>query len=136
MVKELNSIVVAEIKALEDLLQCLDRQHEYVAKNDVFKMEKIVEEINSCNKEIAKLEMERRKLTNGESMGKIVDSLNDKELEENYRKARKLIEELKVQKETNEILIKQGLGYTNRMLQVLNPDRQPKTYGAYGKMKR
>lgn len=136
MVKELNSIVESEIKALEDLLECLDRQHEYIAKNDVFKMEKVVEEINSCNKEIAKWEMERRKLTNGESMGKIVDGLNDKELVENYRKARKLIEELKVQKETNEILIKQGLGYTNRMLQVLNPDRQPKTYGAYGKMKR
>lgn len=136
MVGDLNRIILEEIKALDVLLDCLDRQHVYIAKNEVFKIEKVVEEINNCNKEIAKWEMERRKLTNGQSMGAILDNLKDNELEENYRRIRKLVEELKVQKETNEILIKQELGYTARMLQVLNPDRQPKTYGAYGKMKR
>ncbi|PRR79391.1 FlgN protein [Clostridium liquoris] len=136
MIEDLNRIIIEEIKALEVLLGCLDRQHEYIAKDDVFKMEAVVEDINNCNKKIAKLEMERRNITKGESMEQIVNASDYSELDENYRKARKLVEELKVQKETNEILIKQGLGYTTRMLQVLNPDRQPKTYGAYGKMKR
>ena len=136
MIEDLNRIIIEVIKALEVLLGCLDRQHEYIAKDDVFKMEAVVEDINNCNKKIAKLEMERRNITKGESMEQIVNASDYSELDENYRKARKLVEELKVQKETNEILIKQGLGYTTRMLQVLNPDRQPKTYGAYGKMKR
>jgi flagellar biosynthesis/type III secretory pathway chaperone len=136
LIEDLNRIIIEEIKALEVLLGCLDRQHEYIAKDDVFKMEAVVEDINNCNKKIAKLEMERRNITKGESMEQIVNASDYSELDENYRKARKLVEELKVQKETNEILIKQGLGYTTRMLQVLNPDRQPKTYGAYGKMKR
>ncbi|NSJ93159.1 flagellar protein FlgN, partial [Coprococcus sp. MSK.21.13] len=39
MVSELNSIILAEIKAFEELLETLDKQHEYIVKNDVFKME-------------------------------------------------------------------------------------------------
>ncbi|KAJ53497.1 flagellar biosynthesis/type III secretory pathway chaperone [Clostridium tetanomorphum] len=136
MINDLNEIILQEIKALEGLLECLDKQHEHIAKSEVFKLEAVVKEIEANNKEIAKWEMKRRNITKGQPIGKIVEELKDETLENNYRKIRRLVEELKVQKETNEILIKQGLGYTNRMLQLLNPDRQPKTYGAYGKMRR
>ncbi|WP_315121920.1 flagellar protein FlgN [uncultured Clostridium sp.] len=135
MKERFNTIIVEETKFLEKLLVALEKQHEYITKNEVFKMEAVVEEIQNLNIEIAKWEMERRNLTKGRGMLEIVEELGDSEIENNYRKIRALVEELKTQKELNEALIRQGLGYTTKMLQILNPDRSPKTYGAYGKMK-
>ena len=40
------------------------------------------------------------------------------------------------QKEFNMEQIKQGLHFTNKILNILNPDRGVKTYNAYGKMKK
>lgn len=135
MKEKLNNIILEETKFLEKLLVALEKQHEYIAKNEVFKMEAVVQEIQNLNVEIAKWEMERRNLTKGRGMLEIVEELGDSEIENNYRKIRALVEELKTQKELNEALIRQGLGYATKMLQILNPDRSPKTYGAYGKMK-
>ncbi|NOH16424.1 flagellar protein FlgN [Clostridium cochlearium] len=135
MVSELNSIILAEIKAFEELLEALDKQHEYIIKNDVFKMESIVDEIEEKSKNIAKLEMDRRKITKGRTMLEIIRECKDEELENNYRKARRLIEELNLQKDTNEILLKQGIVYANKMLQIINPNREAKTYSSYGKIK-
>jgi len=59
--------------------------------------------------------------------------LNNEELENNYRSIKKLLEEIQLQRETNELLIRQGLGFTTQMLNVLNPNKGPKTYNAYGK---
>ncbi|MEW9093529.1 MAG: flagellar protein FlgN [Clostridiaceae bacterium] len=135
MKEKLNNIILEETKFLEKLLVALEKQHEYITKNEVFKMEAVVQEIQNLNVEIAKWEMERRNLTKGRGMLEIVEELGDSEIENNYRKIRALVEELKTQKELNEALIRQGLGYTTKMLQILNPDRSAKTYGAYGKMK-
>ena len=135
MQEKLNTIMVEEIRSLEKLLEALDRQHKYIVANEILKMEKVVEEIGECNREIAKWEMERRNITKGKSMVTIVEELKNEEIDRNYRRARGLVEELTVQKEANELLIKQGLGYATRMLQILNPDRSAKTYGSYGKMK-
>ena len=58
------------------------------------------------------------------------------ELENNYYKIKNLLQEVVLQKDTNELLIKQGLSFTNRILNVLNPVRETKTYNAYGKVKK
>lgn len=133
---DLKSVVINEKKALNTLLEKLEKQHKYVVENDIFNMDAIVKDINESLSEIAKIEMERRNITQGESMGKIIEELNDEELEYEYREVKKLLEELQLQKSTNDTLIKQSLSFTNKMLQYLNPDRSAKTYGAYGKMKR
>ncbi|WP_097025902.1 flagellar protein FlgN [Clostridium peptidivorans] len=132
----LKSVVINEKMALESLLVKLEKQHEFVVKNDVFNMDSIVRDINDSLKEIAKIEMERRNITSGEDMSKIVEELGDGELEGEYREVKKLLHALELQKSTNELLIKQGLRYTNKMLQYINPDRSAKTYGVYGKMRK
>lgn len=132
----LKSIVINEKRALEALLVKLEKQHEFVVKNDVFNMDSIVRDINDSLREIANIEMERRNITSGEDMSKIVEELGDEELEREYREIKKLLHSLELQKSTNELLIKQSLSFSNKMLQYLNPDRSAKTYGAYGKMKR
>ncbi|BDR87054.1 flagellar protein FlgN [Clostridium tetani] len=135
MTQELNNIILEEIKAFEELLKVLDKQHEYIVKNNIFKMESIVDEIEENSKNIARYEMDRRKITKGRPMTEIIREYRDEQLETNYRKARKLLEELNLQKDTNEMLLKQGIVYANKMLQIINPNREAKTYGAHGKMK-
>lgn len=132
----LNEIIIKEREALKKLLALLEEQHRLILKNDIFGMEAIVEKIQLCNKEIAEQEVERRKLVNGDGMSKIVNSIGDEELDRNFRSIKRLLSEVELQKDTNELLIKQGLGFTTRMLSILNPDRNVKTYNSYGKMRR
>lgn len=136
MKEELSKIIEMETKALEELLKTLEEQHGYIVKNSIFKMEEVVAKLDRCNKEIAKWEMERRKLTQGEPMSKIVDRIGDPELDNRYRKIKRVLEALKLQKETNELLIRQGLGFTTQMLNILNPNKNSKTYNSYGKPRR
>ncbi|KGK86050.1 flagellar protein FlgN [Clostridium sp. HMP27] len=133
---DLKSIVINEKRALETLLERLEKQHKFVVKNDVFNMDSIVRDINESLREIASIEMERRNLTTGKDMSKIVEEFGDEELEREYREIKKLLHSLELQKSINELLIKQSLSFTNKMLQYINPDRSVKTYGAYGKMKK
>lgn len=139
-INQLKIIMLGQIEAGKELLKILEEQHEYVVKNDVFKMEACVEKIQECNQKNASIELKRRELTKDalkdKTFSKLIEELNDKELENIFRNIRKLLEEVKLQKDTNEMLIKQGLAYTNKMLVLLNPDRQAKTYNAYGKVGR
>lgn len=130
---ELKDIMKLEFKLLKDLLELLEGQYKSLAKNEVFELEDYVEKINQANIKVAKAEMERRKITENEPMREIVKKSGDPELEVIYRNVRKLVEELKLQKDSNELIIKQGLSFNNQMLRILNPDKTPKTYNQYGK---
>jgi flagellar biosynthesis/type III secretory pathway chaperone len=130
---ELNSVIVEELKALQGLLASLDDQFQHLTKREVFALDAVRNKVELSSKKVASLEMQRRSLTNGEDMSKLVRELKDEELEENYRNIKKLLEAIVLQKDTNEMLIKQQLGFTTQMLNFLNPDKAPKTYNSYGK---
>lgn len=134
--KSLNRIIIKEIEALSKLLSLLSEQHELLLKDDLLGLEDIVKRIELCNKEIAEAEVERRKIANGNSMNNIVTELNDEELSNNYRIIKRLIGSVNVQKETNDMILKIGLGFSSRMLNILNPSRSNKTYNSLGKLKR
>ena len=136
MKEELNNIIVKESEALRELITLLEAQVKFALEEKIMDLETVAPKIETCNKKIAEIEMARRGLTNGESMSKIISDENDAELEENYRKIRLLVEATIVQKEFNTEQIKQGLHFTNKILNILNPDRGIKTYNAYGKIKK
>ena len=136
MKDKMNSIIFAEIEALEKLHIELNMQHEYILKNEVFSMEGCVSRIEEICKLVAKQEVERRNLVDGRSMREFIDAFGDPILDKNFRELNKLVQLIKLQKDTNEMLIRQGLGFTNKMLNILNPDRGIKTYNAYGKVRR
>lgn len=135
MKDELNNILENELKAIESLLIALEEQHECLLNNDAVTLEDCVKNLENKSREIADFEVKRRQITKGESMSKIVEELGDERLQNNYREIRKLLQITEIQKDTNELLIKQGLGFTNRILSILNPDRGSKTYNAYGKVR-
>lgn len=136
MKKELNLLILNETAAVEELLLALQKQHSAILKNDVFSLEEVVAIIQKCNRSVASFEFERRKITEDKPMSEILNSFNDSEMEDNVRKIQKLLQAVIMQKNNNETLIKQGLAFTNKILNVLNPDRTAKTYNAYGKVKK
>ncbi len=136
MREELNKIIIQEIEAVDTLLLALEEQHRCIVINDIFAMEACVDNIKDANKSIANMEVQRRKLTENRTMGSIIEELRDEELENNYYKIKQLLQEVVLQKDTNELLIKQGLSFTNRILNVLKPVREVATYNAYGKVKK
>lgn len=136
MKEELNLIILKETAAIEELLLALQQQHEAILKNEVFPLEEVVSLIQKCNRNVASFEFERRKITTGRPMSEILNEFNDSEMEDKVRNIQKLLQATILQKENNETLIKQGLAFTNKILNVLNPDRSAKTYNAYGKVKK
>lgn len=136
MIKELTEVLVKEEDALKKLLTLLDEQFKLIMSKNVFGMEEIVERLQSCNKEIAEFEVARRKLIGSKSMRQLIKGFGDEKLDRTYRDIQKLLEAITLQKDTNEILIKQQLAYTNRMLNIINPKREVKTYNSYGNIRR
>jgi len=136
MVEELKKVLLEEEQELRALLDLLDKQYKLTIKKEVFGLEAIVEEIKTKNKEVAESEVKRRKLLGNNSMKDFVLNSQDKELEEIYRRIQKLLNEIKLQKDTNELLIKQQLGFTNKILNLINPKRNVTTYNSYGNIKR
>jgi flagellar biosynthesis/type III secretory pathway chaperone len=132
----INEIMCKELMGLNKLLDLLDEQHDYLINDNMLALEEIVERIQGCNKEIAEYEVERRKTIKSESMKDVITELNDSELDKNYRLIRKVLHEIQVQKETNDMLIKLGLGYSTKMLKIINPGERSQTYNAYGKYKK
>ena len=129
------NIMNEELSALQELMAALEEQHRLIANNEIMKLSLLVEKIEECNKNLAKIEVERRRITNGESMKKIIEDLKDEKLDACYREINKLLQALKLQKDTNELLIRKGLSFSNQMMNLLKPDRSAKTYNAYGRSK-
>ncbi|SHE57787.1 flagellar protein FlgN [Clostridium fallax] len=125
-----------EEKSLRKLLGLLDEQYKFIMANDVFKLEDVVGKIKLCNKEVAEYEVKRRNSLNGYSMKDVILKSKNVELENKYRDIKKLLHEVILQKETNELLIKQQLSMTNRLLSIINPNREVKTYNSIGGFKR
>ncbi|MBU3214288.1 flagellar protein FlgN [Clostridium estertheticum] len=136
MMQKLNDVMINETQALNVLLLELENQHKNIVTNDVFGMEACVNKIKEANKNIAHMEVLRRKITENKAMGPIIEAAKDIELEKNFHAIKLLLQAVVLQKDTNELLIRQGLSFTNRMLNVLNPVRESKTYNGYGKVKR
>lgn len=131
---ELLEIMKSEKEALNYLKELLNEQYQYIMKNDVFKLDEIVERIQQCNKKIAECEVNRRRVLAGKPLKDVVQT--DEDLMQEYIKVKDAIREITLQKETNELLIKQQLILTNRLLALINPNREQKTYNSYGNLKK
>ncbi|EHN13917.1 flagellar protein FlgN [Clostridium sporogenes] len=133
MEEKIKQSLKEEIKVLKELLSLLDDQHEFISFKKTFELDKIAIDIEEKCKELAQKEMARRKLIGDTSMKEFIDNAKDEELKSAYKEATNLLEEIKLQKDSNDMLIKQVISLTTNMLSILNPDRTPKTYGPYGR---
>lgn len=134
--QSIKDILVIESEALKSLLSLLEKQYKLLVDNNLFELDSITNEIKLVNKQVAEAEVQRRKLSEGKSMKEIISSSNDAELEKKYREIKNILFNLNIQKESNDVLIKQGIGFSTSMLKILNPDRRIKTYNSTGKIGR
>jgi len=134
MNRKLLQIIKDECTALEHLLSLLKKQYEYIMKKDAFSLEEIVDEIKISNKMIAEKEVERRKIVGSNSMKSLIFEAKDKELEDEYKRIKEIIREVQFQKDTNDMIIKQELGFYAQILSIINPRRENKTYTSMGNL--
>ena len=132
----IKEILIKEKDELNNLLKLLEKQHSLVIEKDVFGLEALVDDIKSANKSVAKVEIERRKIVGTKSMSLLVQESGDEEIDKEFREVKKLLEAIKLQKETNELLIRQRMSYNNQILRVINPSREVKTYNSYGNLRK
>lgn len=136
MINELIKLMQNQDDDLKELLELLENQYNMIMSKDVFGLEGLVDKINECGKRIAKEEVQRRKLTGEGSIKEIVNNSDNEELKEVFNKIQTTLNGVVTRKETNDILLKQQIVFNNKMLQIVNPVRESKTYNSYGSLLR
>ena len=136
MSNKIKDILTLEEELLRELLSLLDKQYKLILNKDIFGMESIVEEIKLKNKEVAEIEVDRRRILGNTSIKDYIANSNNSDLDNAYRSIQRLLNEMILQKDTNELLIKQQLSFTNKLVNLINPKKDAATYNSYGNIKR
>ena len=137
MIKDLKAVLKEEINIVNNLLDLLEEQHSYLVNQEVFNLDSIISKIEVVGKALAKEETKRRTLLNDKTMSSLLLEFGeDTELEELYNGLLTLLENVKTQKDSNDLIIKQTLSYTNSMLNMLKPRKENNTYNGNGKFRK
>lgn len=134
MSNQLYNILKKEEEAIGELLLVLEKQHTKILKNDPIELNMVTDEIQLINKKVAEAEVARRKLVGNKKITELMTNDNSKEIDRVLRDIKILLTNIQLQKDTNDLLIKQQLSYTNKILSIINPRRDVKTYNSYGKI--
>lgn len=136
MINELIKLIQSQEEELKKLLELLETQYKMIMSKDVFGLEGLVDKINESGKKIAKQEIERRNILGDNGITEVVNNSNNDELRERYNKIKRTLNSVISQKETNDMLLKQQIIFNNKMLEIINPRREIKTYNSYGNLSR
>jgi flagellar biosynthesis/type III secretory pathway chaperone len=136
MVNELIKLIQSQEEELKKLLELLETQYKMIMGRDVFGLEGLVDKINECGKKIAKQEIERRNILGDNGITEVVNNSNSEELKTYYNQIQATLNAVISQKETNDMLLKQQIIFNNKMLEIINPRREIKTYNSYGNLSR
>lgn len=136
MINELIKLIQSQEEELQRLLELLETQYKIIMSKDVFGLEGLVDKINESGKKIAKQEIERRNILGDNGITEVVNNSNNDELREKYNKIKRTLNSVISQKETNDMLLKQQILFNNKMLEIMNPRREIKTYNSYGNLSR
>lgn len=134
MNSELKLVIFEEKKRLQNLLNLLDEQYKLILSNDVIKLENIASEIEIAGKNIAEIEIKRRKIISEEEFKLLMESSEDQHIKDVYTEIKQILNSLNIQKSTNDTLLKQKLFFTNKMINMIKPSKGIGTYNSYGKV--
>jgi flagellar biosynthesis/type III secretory pathway chaperone len=136
MINELIKLIQSQEEDLKKLLELLETQYKMIMSKDVFGLEGLVDKINECGKRIAQEEVGRRKLIGQKSIKEIVYNSDNEEIIHLYVEIQATLNKVILKKDTNDMLLKQQIVFNNKMLQILNPNRESKIYNSYGNLSR
>ncbi len=132
----LNELMEEEYKALLELLLLLKEQYAIILSGESISLDMITEKINDANKLIAQKELQRREFQNKNKLNLQVVLKENIEIYKQYEDIKALICSIQAQKNTNEQILKQRLNFTNKILALINPNRNVATYDARGNFRR
>lgn len=130
MNKEVNAIILNQIKLFDNLSEHLYAQREAIKNNKIFELDSISNKINEVCKKIVEEEVSLRKVLDKKSIKDFVmENKSDKELYDSYIFLTSLVERLTLIKEDNLFLIKKSLNFTNKLLASINKNTEkPNVY--------
>ena len=134
MVEKLIELMKSQEKHLVQLLELFEIQKDLIMKKDAFALEGLVDKLNECSKKIAREEVARRNLLNNGSLKEFVYNAKNEELSKTYAEVSEMVHKVMLQKDTNEMLIKQQISLNAKVLEMMNPNREIKTYNSYGNL--
>ena len=138
MITDLKVIIYEEKNILSKMLNLLDDQHKCILDKDIKKLNDIAKGLEDLSRELASVEMKRRAIVGeNKSMKSIVEESHDEHLMEAYKDIVSTIKMAELQKDTNNILLKQELFFAKKMINFIKPNnKMPNTYNAHGQIKR
>ncbi|WP_148557980.1 flagellar export chaperone FlgN [Terrisporobacter petrolearius] len=135
MNSQLKVVIFEEKNIIKNLLTLLDEQYNLIIDKDVIKMDKIAKELDESAKNLARIEIKRRNIMGSESsMKEVVEASDDEKIKQAYEEIQATLKMIEIQKEANEILIKQRLFFTQKMMNCIKPNKGIGTYNAYGQV--
>lgn len=133
---ELKLVMFEEKKLLHELLDLLDKQYEAIVDKELMILETLTERIEEAGKNLAAIEIKRRGLVKDDSFSELIENCDDTHVKEVYEEIKSILNNLELQKNTNDTIIKQNLFFTNKMISVIKPSKSTGTYNSYGKVGR
>lgn len=130
MNKEVNAIILNQIKLFDKLSEQLYAQRDAIKNNKIFDLDSISNKINEICKKIVEEEVSLRKVLDKKTIKDFVmENKDDKELYDSYILLTSLVERLTLVKEDNLFLIRKSLAFTNKLLSSINKNTEnPNVY--------
>lgn len=135
MNSELKLIIFEEKKELQCLLDLLDEQYNLILKKDVIGLENVKNKIELVAKNIAAIEIKRRKIISEREFKLFLENTDDKHITDVHKQIKNILNSLEIQKNSNDTLLKQKLFFINKMISVIKPSKGIGTYNSYGKVR-
>lgn len=121
MKKEVNNMLIDQIKLFNVLQDDLEKQKDCVKNNKLFELDSIGIKINSVCKNIAEIEIKLRNLLGKQTIKEFVmENRDDEELYGSYIFLVSQVERLSLIKNDNQFLIKKSLTFINKLLSSIN----------------
>lgn len=132
---ELKVIIYEQRKLFREVLNLLDEQYNLILGKDVKLLEKVAKKLENASRNVAKLEIQRRNIVGSNfSMGSLIEESDDKNIKETYEEIKQTIKMIEIQKESNNVILKQKLFFNKKMLNVLKPSQGIGTYNYSGQV--
>ncbi len=138
MIADLKVALYEEKEELDNMINLLDLQLDYILKKDIKNLNKLNKKLESASKNLATIELKRRHIVGEDSVFiEFIEKTEDEFLKNIYSEIKVLLRSVSRQQEFNVELIKKELNFTKRVIEFMKPrNSEVSTYNAKGQMGR
>ncbi|MCR1953980.1 flagellar protein FlgN [Clostridioides mangenotii] len=138
MIADLKVVLYEEKEELDNMINLLDLQLDYILKKDIKNLNKLNKKLESASKNLATIELKRRHIVGEDSVFiEFIEKTEDEFLKNIYSEIKVLLRSVSRQQEFNVELIKKELNFTKRVIEFMKPrNSEVGTYNAKGQISR